>query len=78
MKNRENTLPATSPVSEELERRRGRARWILLRGRVLLWILRLGLRGGARVGVAERAAGPFPERYANDMQINACEPASAV
>lgn len=69
MKNRENTLPATSPVCEELERRRDR---------VLLWILRLGLRGGARVGVAERAAGPFPERYANDMQISACEPASAV
>lgn len=34
-----------------------------------------GRRAGGRGG---RTAGPFPERHANDMQISACEPESAV
>lgn len=33
-----------------------------------------GRRAGRRGG---RTAGPFPERYANDMQISACEPEAA-
>lgn len=30
------------------------------------------------MGVAGKTSGPFPERYAKDMQISACEPLPAV
>ncbi|XP_047588361.1 uncharacterized protein LOC125101853 [Lutra lutra] len=43
-----------------------------------LRVLDSRLRGAATVGVAGRTSGPFPERYANDMQISACEPQPAV
>lgn len=74
----ENTLTAANPGCEELGRCGGRARRTSVGHRLLPRILRGGLRQGARMGVAGRTAGPLPERYANEMQISACEPAPAV